>query len=139
MNNDNTERIEEWKRLDEAVGKEVSDLCHKRKDWTMHIPAQRTDSDLLITDYRLAVNAEITDLQSRLQVAEEALRWRRFGDSRPSVGQEVVVLIGGKQDWVKCTYRMESDFWHDGNIRCSLNDLWLPLPSIQEAQQGAEE
>lgn len=55
----------------------VSDLCHKRREWVMHIPVSQDDPDIVIGEAlrdSFHLIEQVTDLQTQLAEARKALR-----------------------------------------------------------------
>lgn len=77
--------FDEIKTLLEAARKEVSDLCKGERRWTMHLPARKDDSDLLI-------GGALRTAEKLLAVVEAARDFEEYRGAKAQLGKPEVAM-----------------------------------------------
>ena len=64
--------IEKARQAEELAAQCLSDLCHARRRWEMHIPLQSDDPDVLLGDALGQLRGAIKEVEQQRQLAEAA-------------------------------------------------------------------
>lgn len=64
--------IEKARQAEELAAQCLSDLCHARRRWEMHIPLQSDDPDVLLGDALGQLRGAIKEVEQQRQRAEAA-------------------------------------------------------------------
>ena len=81
------------------------------------------------------LSAECDELKTKLEKANEKLRWRKWPDERPE-DEASVIFDGGVFEYMERSVDSEGDMWGDeyGNAYdCEAGDLWLPIPNAEDS------